>query len=162
MNRLQTYRAHLKPFLLFGISCGIIFFFTLGCHQTLKSSLPITTLKIDGHEITVEVANQEATREAGLMFRQHMDWDNGMLFVFDDTAQRYFWMKNTIIPLSIAFIDDKGAILNTLEMPPETEQTFPSKGPAKYALEMNAGWFTKNDVKEGDYVVGALTVPKGQ
>ena len=96
------------------------------------------------------------------MFRQHMDSDNGMLFVFDDTAERYFWMKNTVIPLSIAFMDEKGIILNILEMPPETEQTFPSAGPAKYALEMNTGWFSQNGLKVGDLVDGALAAPKGQ
>jgi uncharacterized protein len=144
------------------MALGVLVFLGFSCRQTLKSDLPVTSLKINGHEIFVEVANTETTREAGLMFREHMDWDNGMLFVFDDTAQRYFWMKNTVIPLSIAFMDEKGVILNILEMPPETEQNFPSNGPARFALEMNTGWFTKNGLKAGDLVEGALEAPKGQ
>jgi uncharacterized membrane protein (UPF0127 family) len=139
---------------------GTIILFGFSCHHVLKSDLPTVSLKLGGHEIFVEVANQEATRETGLMFRHEMDWDNGMLFVFDDSAQRYFWMKNTLIPLSIAFIDEKGIILNILEMPPQTEQTFPSYGPAKFALEMNAGWFTKNKLKAGDLVDRVLMAPK--
>lgn len=132
------------------------------CHSKPKSDLPVVALKLGGHEIWVEVANKEATRSSGLMFRQEMDWNNGMLFVFPDSAQRYFWMKNTLIPLSIAFMDEKGVILNILEMPPQTEQTFPSNGPARFALEMNAGWFTKEGLKPGDVVGGVLNAPKAQ
>jgi uncharacterized protein len=156
MNRFKTSRTLLATILFF----ATITLFGFSCNHVIKSDLPTTSLKLGKHEIFVEVANQEATRETGLMFRHEMDWDNGMLFVFDDSAQRYFWMKNTLIPLSIAFIDDKGTILNILEMPPQTEQTFPSYGPAKFALEMNAGWFTKNGLKAGDVVEGVLTAPK--
>ncbi len=132
------------------------------CESKPKSDLPVVPLKVDGHAIWVEVANKEATRSSGLMFRREMDWDAGMLFIFSDSAQRYFWMKNTLIPLSIAFMDDQGKILNILEMPPQTEQTFPSEGPARFALEMNAGWFTKGGIKPGDVVQGVLEAPKAQ
>jgi uncharacterized membrane protein (UPF0127 family) len=151
-------RTFLRTLLLL----GTILLFGFSCRHVIKSDLPTTSLKLGSHEIFVEVANKDATREAGLMFRHEMDWENGMLFVFDDSAQRYFWMKNTLIPLSIAFMDEKGAILNILEMPPQTEQTFPSNGPAKFALEMNAGWFTQNGLKAGDLVVGVLTAPKAE
>ena len=93
------------------------------------------------------------------MFRKSMGENNGMLFVFHETALRAFWMKNTYIPLSIAFMDDKGIILNVLEMPPLTEDSFFSKGGAKYALEMNAGWFEKNGLKPGDPVIGLDQAP---
>jgi uncharacterized membrane protein (UPF0127 family) len=136
--------------------------FGFSCRPTLKSDLPVVPLKLGGHEIWVEVANRDATREAGLMFRHEMAWNNGMLFVFEESAQRYFWMKNTLIPLSIAFMDEKGTILNILEMPPQTEQTFPSSGPARFALEMNAGWFTKMGLKTGDVAEGVLDAPKPQ
>lgn len=139
--------------LLLGASCH---------HGPPSSDLPVVQLEMDGHRVWVEVANHIATRTTGLMFRREMGPDNGMLFVFPDIDQRYFWMKNTLIPLSIAFIDEKGTILNVLEMPPQTEQTFPSKGPAKFALEMNAGWFTKAGVKAGDKVEGALEAPKAE
>ena len=132
------------------------------CHSPIKSDLPVSLLKVDGHEIWVEVANKEATRSSGLMFRTHLDQDNGMLFVFSDTAVRAFWMKNTLIPLSIAFMDEKGVILNTEEMTPQNLQNTWSKGPARFALEMNAGWFTKNGVKAGDSVEGVLGAPKAE
>jgi uncharacterized membrane protein (UPF0127 family) len=132
------------------------------CKPELKSDLPIVQLSIDGNNILVEVANTESTRMAGLMFRNELGTDNGMLFVFSDDASRAFWMKNTLIPLSIAFMDEKGVIENTLEMPPQTEQTFMSAGPAKYALEMNAGWYTKHAIKQGDVVVGATTAPSSK
>jgi len=128
----------------------------------VKSGLPTTRLTIDGNNIAAEVANTESTRMAGLMFRRDLGVDNGMLFVFPDAKLRAFWMKNTLIPLSIAFINDKGVIVNELEMPPQTEQTFMSDGPAQYALEMNAGWFTKRGIKPGDMVLGATTAPSAK
>jgi uncharacterized membrane protein (UPF0127 family) len=157
VKRHKVNRTLLGTILLF----GTIILFGFSCRHVIKSGLPTTSLKLGSHEIFVEVANKETTRETGLMFRHEMDWDNGMLFVFDDSAQRYFWMKNTLIPLSIAFIDEKGIILNILEMPPQTEQTFPSNGPAKFALEMNAGWYTQNGLKPGDRVEGLLNAPNG-
>jgi uncharacterized membrane protein (UPF0127 family) len=93
------------------------------------------------------------------MYRRELAEDNGMLFIFPDSARRAFWMKNTLIPLSIAFIDEKGVIENILEMPPETEQNFLSKGPAKFVLEMNSGWFVKRGVKPGDLVPDVLKAP---
>ncbi len=146
-------------FLLLGIAL------LLGCssrHPKPKSDLPIVSLKLGGQEIWVEVANKEATRDLGLMFRQAMDWNSGMLFVFPDSATRAFWMKNTVIPLSIAFMDEKGIIENIAEMQPQNEESIWSKGPAKYALEMNAGWFTKEGLKPGDTVEGALNAPPAE
>ena len=139
-------------FLLMGFSC----------RPSIKSELPVIPLKVGGHEIWVEVANKEITRSSGLMFRREMDWDNGMLFVFQDTATRAFWMKNTMIPLSIAFMDEKGAILNIAEMSPQDLTSIWSKGPAHYALEMNGGWFTKQGIKPGDTVEGVLKAPTAQ
>lgn len=142
---------------------ALIFFIFLSgfrCDQNLKSDLPVVSLKIDNQQILVEVANKPATRSAGLMFRQKMDQDVGMLFVFPNSEQRAFWMKNTFIPLSIAFADEKGTILNILEMPPQTEESFFSKGPAKFALEMNATWFAKHGIRTGDSINGLLSAPK--
>lgn len=146
---------------------GLIFFlilalFNSSCKPELKSDLPVVQLTIDGNKLLVEVANTESTRMSGLMFRSEMGSDNGMLFVFSDDKSRAFWMKNTLIPLSIAFMNEKGVIENTLEMPPQTEQTFMSAGPAKYALEMNAGWYTKHGIKPGDMVLGATTSPSSK
>jgi uncharacterized membrane protein (UPF0127 family) len=130
-----------------------------GCKQEIKSDLPMAKLTLRQRSITVEVANKAATRMTGLMFRRSLPRDQGMLFVFPDDTVRAFWMKNTQIPLSIAFIDDKGKIENILEMPPYSEDQFFSEGPAKYALEMNAGWFSRNGLKAGDPVEGVKSAP---
>ncbi len=159
MTKIQTKRTSLiKIILLF----ATLLLTGFSCHAGLKSDLPIVQLKLGGKVINVEVANKVFARETGLMFRKEMGRDNGMLFVFPDTAPRAFWMKNTVIPLSIAFLDEKGAILNVLEMPPETENSFLSKGAAKFALEMNAGWFDSNHFKPGDVVEGVLNAPKAE
>jgi len=148
-----------QPLLKILLLCGAVFLAGFSCHAGLKSDLPVVPLKLGGKEIQVEVANKISTRDAGLMFRKEMGEDVGMLFVFPDADQRAFWMKNTLIPLSIAFMDEKGIILNILEMSPQTENTHFSAGKAKYALEMNAGWFTKNGFKPGDPITGVTQAP---
>jgi uncharacterized protein len=134
----------------------------LSCRGALRSDLPVVTLRAGGAVVHAEVADQEATRDSGLMFRRELGRDDGMLFVFPDSQKRYFWMKNTLIPLSIAFMDSGGKILNILEMPPQTEQTFASDGPARFALEMNAGWFERQGLRAGDVIQGVLQAPKAQ
>jgi len=129
------------------------------CRKTLKSDLPVMTLHMGGREVQVEIANKPATRFSGLMYRRELGEDNGMLFVFPDSARRAFWMKNTLIPLSVAFIDEKGVIENILEMPPQTEENFLSKGPAKFVLEMNSEWYAKRGVKPGDSLPDVLKAP---
>jgi uncharacterized membrane protein (UPF0127 family) len=128
------------------------------CNRTSEYGLPIAPLSIKGNTIYAEIADQPATRAAGLMFRKQLAKDGGMLFVFPDNAPRAFWMKNTYIPLGIAFLDEKGVILNILEMPPQTEKNFYSKGPAKFALEVNTGWFEKKGIRAGDKVEGVLGI----
>jgi uncharacterized membrane protein (UPF0127 family) len=141
------------------LGCVLLGWGLSGCKQEIKSDLPMAKLTLRHRTITVEVANKEATRMTGLMFRRSLPQDQGMLFVFPDDTVRAFWMKNTQIPLSIAFMDDQGNIENILEMPPYSEEQFYSQGPAKYALEMNTGWFTRNGLKEGDPVEGVKFAP---
>lgn len=148
-----------KPWLKIFLLGGALLLAGASCHKTLKSDLPVITLHMGGREVQVEVANKPATRFSGLMYRRELDEDNGMLFIFPDSARRAFWMKNTLIPLSVAFIDEKGVIENILEMPPETEENFLSSGPAKYVLEMNKGWYDKRGVKAGDAVLDVLKAP---
>ena len=138
---------------------GAVLLGGLSCHQKFNSELPVIELSLNGRRIVAEVANTIPTLSAGLMFRTEMGENNGMLFVFKDSEKRAFWMKNTLIPLSIAFIDAKGKIENIAEMPPKTERLFYSDGPARFALEMNAGWFGKNGLKSGDFVEGVLKAP---
>ncbi|HET9870820.1 MAG TPA: DUF192 domain-containing protein [bacterium] len=148
-----------KTIRLLGLSAALLAAAATACHPKDRSGLPQVTLTIDGHPVEAEVADQEATRMTGLMFRREMDPDHGMVFVFPDSQIRAFWMKNTFIPLSIAYMDDRGVILNILEMPPQTEDAFYSDGLAKYALEMNSGWYKAHGVKPGDRVEGLAAAP---
>ncbi|MEY4731030.1 MAG: hypothetical protein RL020_2188 [Pseudomonadota bacterium] len=112
------------------------------------------SLHINGHTIRAEVARTQEERSKGLMNRRHMGKNDGMLFVFEQPQTVSMWMKNTLLPLSVAFIDDQGRIINIAEMLPETLTTHSSLSPAKYALEMNAGWFEKNKILAGKSVEG--------
>jgi len=124
------------------------------------SELPSVELRIKGHAIHAEVAATDETRTTGLMNRFSLKPDSGMLFVFSDPQPLSFWMKNTYVPLSIAFIGADGRILNIEDMAPLTEGTHPSRGLALYALEMKKGWFASHDIVPGDRVDGLNKVPK--
>ena len=124
-------------------------------------SAPIQ-LKVDGHSITAEVAATLETRARGLMFRTKLGKNAGMLFVFDQLGYHGMWMKNTLIPLSVAFIDEHGRILNIAEMEPHSEITHSATGPARYALEMNAGWFSTRKIVPGSAIKGIDKAPKGE
>tara|TARA_R110000824_G_C14786187_1_gene632615 strand:- start:117 stop:533 length:417 start_codon:yes stop_codon:yes gene_type:complete len=99
--------------------------------------------------VSVEVADTPSLRDTGLMFRQNMPEDHGMLFDFSDSDDRGFWMKNTHIPLSIAFIDSDGTIVNIEKMSPMSLNSVYSESPCRYALEMNHGWFDRNGIQPG-------------
>lgn len=110
-------------------------------------------LRIGSHQLSVEVAATSTQREQGLMFRRKMPADQGMLFVFPAEQPLSFWMKNTYLPLSIAFIDANHEIINIEDMAPLDEQSRTlSLGPALYALEVNQGWFDEHGIKAGDDV----------
>ena len=111
-------------------------------------------LKIGGHALKVEVADSDAARSKGLMYRKSMPANNGMLFVFEDIGYHSMWMKNTPLPLSVAFLDAEGKILNVLDMEPLMEITYTAAGPARYAIETNKGWFAAKKIKAGDTVTG--------
>lgn len=118
------------------------------------SGLPTLALSVNGHKLTAEVARTPETRATGLMNRFSLKPDTGMLFVFERPEPLAFWMKNTFIPLSIAFIDAEGRILNIDDMAPRTEASHWSRGPALYALEMKKGWFAERGIRSGDRVEG--------
>ena len=143
-------------------SCVIAIAISIGLvthYARAASELPTTALSINGHKITAEVAATPETRTTGLMNRFSLKPDHGMVFVFERAEPMGFWMKNTFIPLSIAFIGANGRILNIDDMAPQDESTHPSKGPALYALEMRKGWFAERGIVAGDTVVG-LPAPK--
>ncbi len=112
------------------------------------------SVKVGPHPLKVEVAAAEPQRMQGLMNRTKLGRDDGMLFVFDEPGYHSMWMKNTLIPLSVAFIDKNGVILNILDMEPKTLDSHMSAGPAVYAIETNKGWFAAKKIKAGDKVTG--------
>ena len=116
--------------------------------------MPVVQLNAGMHLIRAEVAADFGTRMRGLMHRASMPQNAGMLFIFDETTQHCMWMKNTLIPLSVAFIDDKGAITNVEDMQPQTEDSHCASRPSRYALEMNRGWFAARGIKPGSRIGG--------
>ena len=115
----------------------------------LAQGLPVTELRAGMHLIRAEVAADFSTRSRGLMHRKGLAPNSGMLFVFDAASQQCMWMKNTYIPLSVAFLDEQGTIINIADMQPHSEQTHCSARPALYALEMTRGWFAERGIKPG-------------
>ena len=124
-----------------------------------EAPLPVRQVKVAGHALRVEVAATIEQRMKGLMFREKLGADDGMLFVFDEPGYHAMWMKNTPLPLSVAFVDGAGTILNILDMEPHTLDQHAAAGPAVYAIETNKGWFAKRRIKAGDKVTG-LPKPK--
>ena len=122
--------------------------------QDAPQQLPSVNLTAGMHRISAELARTPEQRAIGLMHRKSMPMHAGMLFVFDQPEPLCFWMKNTLIPLAIAFLQDDGTILNIEEMKPQTLDSHCSLRPARYALEMNAGWFAKRGLKPGDRIGG--------
>ena len=106
------------------------------------------------HNINAELASTPQQREIGLMFRTAMPANDGMLFAFEQPAQQCFWMRNTLIPLSVAFIDDDGSVVNIDDMKPQTLDSHCSAKPVRFVLEMNGGWFAKRGIKVGSRLRG--------
>ncbi len=129
-----------------------------GADQEAERPQPISTgqevrtsqIRIGGVEVTAEIADNQELRAEGLMNRDSLAANHGMLFVYGTAEVRSFWMRNTRIPLDIAFIDANGVIINIEQMEPQSDQNYFSQGPMMYALEMDQGWFEANGVKPGD------------
>jgi uncharacterized membrane protein (UPF0127 family) len=117
--------------------------------------LDTITLQAGMQNIRAEVARTDRQMQTGMMFRREMGTHEGMLFVYDSPAMRCFWMKNTLLPLSIAFIADDGSIVNLADMQPLSEASHCSTRPVRYALEMNQGWFDKRRIGPGFKLKGA-------
>ena len=127
--------------------------------QQPQMSLPHTQLSAGMHLLNVQLAQTPQERQIGLMFRKDMPAHEGMLFVFEQPATQCFWMRNTLLPLSAAFIDDSGTIVNIEDMKPQTDDSHCSKKPVRFVLEMNKGWFDKRGLKAGSVIGGALFKP---
>ena len=119
-------------------------------------NLPRVKLTTGMHVIDAQVAATPEQRMTGLMFRQDMPQHEGMLFVFEYASQQCFWMKNTLLPLSVAFVADDGTIVNLDEMQPQTLNSHCSAKPVRYVLEMNKGWFSKKGLKAGAKLRGPM------
>ena len=124
------------------------------CAATAHAELPAVQLKAGMHLIRAEVAADNATRMQGLMHRKSLGANAGMLFIFDEAAVHCMWMKNTLIPLSVAFIDESGTIINIADMQPHSERSHCASTPAVFALEMTKGWFAQRGVKAGTKLGG--------
>ena len=133
-----------------------------GAHAHAQAGLPEITLSIKGHKLTAEVAATDNTRATGLMHRRMMPENRGMLFVFAHVQPQSFWMMNTYIPLSIAYADEAGVIVSITDMKPLTTDPHPSAKPAKFALEMNQGWFARHGIKAGARINGLKDAPPAQ
>jgi uncharacterized membrane protein (UPF0127 family) len=116
--------------------------------------LPRVGLMAGMHRIDAQVANTPQSRTVGLMFRQSMATNEGMLFVFEQPATQCFWMKNTLLPLTAAFVADDGTIVNLADMQPQSLDSHCSAQPVRYVLEMHQGWFAKRGVKPGTRLKG--------
>ena len=143
---------------LFLLSSAVLAVFT----TTALAQMPQIELTASFHRIQVEVAADQASRMQGLMHRKNMAPNQGMLFVFPRPDRYCMWMRNTVLPLSVAFLDDQGTILNIEDMKPQTEDNHCANLPARFALEMNRGWFADKGVKAGQRIGGLDKSPMPQ
>ncbi len=137
-----------------------LLFIALFCFTGFAAAaMPQIELAIGKHALTAEVAGNDPDRMQGLMHRRMLPENRGMLFVFRDVAYHGMWMMNTYIPLSVAFIDEAGVIVNIEDMQPHTRDSHTAKKPVRYALEMNLGWFRKRGIGPGMKVEGLEKAP---
>lgn len=125
-----------------------------------QMDLPRIKISAGMHLIDTQVANTDEQRATGLMFRKDMPQSEGMLFIFDRPSQQCFWMKNTLLPLSAAFVADDGTIVNLVDMKPQTLDSHCSSQSVRFVLEMNQGWFDRKGIKAGAKLGGAPFKPR--
>ena len=123
--------------------------------QEAQMDLPRVKLSAGMYQIDAQVAQTPQQQQVGLMFRKEMPQAEGMLFVFDQPSTQCFWMKNTLLPLSAAFVADDGRIVNIVDMQPLTLDSHCSEEPVRFVLEMNQGWFAKKNMKKNAKLGGA-------
>ena len=127
--------------------------------DSAQTQLPRIKLQAGMYQIDAQVAQTPEQRSTGLMFRSDMPAHEGMLFVFEQPATQCFWMKNTLIPLTAAFVSDDGTIVNLADMKPQTTDSHCSTKPVRFVLEMNQGWFAKRGLKAGSKLSGVAFRP---
>ena len=143
----------LRPIAVLLLAAGVLF--GAQAQTGPQPKLPTTRLIAGMHVIQAEIAQAPEEQMVGMMFRREMGTNEGMLFVNADAGVRCFWMRNTLLPLSIAFIADDGTIVNLADMAPQSDHSHCSTKPVRFALEMNQGWFAKRGIAAGFKLRGA-------
>jgi len=141
----------------FAFRLGVLFLAVAGLAHSQEApqlDLPRVRLTAGMYQIDAQVAHTHEQRATGLMFRRDMPQHEGMLFVFEQPAGQCFWMKNTLLPLTAAFVADDGTIVNLADMKPQSTDSHCSAKPVRYVLEMNQGWFAKRGIKAGTRLGG--------
>ncbi|WP_345538711.1 DUF192 domain-containing protein [Variovorax defluvii] len=126
--------------------------------QEAQTQLPRVKLTAGMYQIDAQVARTPQQQQVGLMFRKEMPQNEGMIFVFDRPGTQCFWMRNTLLPLTAAFVADDGRIVNLADMRPMTDDSHCSEEPVRFVLEMNQGWFARKNIKKGAKLGGELFV----
>ena len=153
LNRFSSFFC--KSALTVLLSCA--FMACIPAHAQEGPQLNLQRIKLSSglHQIDAQLAMTPEQRQIGLMNRKEMPQHEGMIFVFEQATQQCFWMKNTLLPLTAAFIADDGTIVNLADMKPQTLDAHCSEKPVRYVLEMNKGWFDKKGIKAGSKLQGA-------
>ena len=141
---LQLIRVHIRKLLVFSL-CVLLL-------ASCRGESGKVMLSINGRPLEVEIAKTRKQREKGLMFREELGWNEGMIFIFPEDQYLSFWMKDTSIPLSIAFLDERGVVVNILDMKPFSLDPVRSTGKCRYAIEANRGFFRDAGVRDGDSI----------
>jgi uncharacterized membrane protein (UPF0127 family) len=162
MNQLIVFRM---PNLQTLLPCTVFLFGALaapmlGWAQEPQTDLQRTVIQAGMFQINAQIAQTPQQRQIGLMFRKEMPAHEGMLFVFEEPQKQCFWMKNTLLPLTAAFVDDEGVIVNTADMQPQSTDSHCSDKPVRFVLEMNQGWFAKKKIGKGYKLKSAVFGPK--
>jgi uncharacterized membrane protein (UPF0127 family) len=133
--------------------------FAAVAQDTPQTQLPRIKLQAGMYQIDTQVAQTPEQRSIGLMYRTEMPQHEGMLFVFEQPSIQCFWMKNTLLPLTAAFVADDGSIVNLADMKPQTTDSHCSSKPVRFVLEMHQGWFAKRGLKAGSRLSGVAFKP---
>ncbi len=150
MNPLkQNILTQLRALFACVMALGALISLTPLAAQDPQTNLQRAVIHAGMFQIDAQIANTPQQRQIGLMFRKDMPTHEGMLFIFEEPQKQCFWMKNTLLPLSAAFLDDDGGIVNLVDMQPQSTDSHCSEKPVRYVLEMNQGWFAKKKIGKG-------------
>jgi uncharacterized membrane protein (UPF0127 family) len=144
----------MKPLVTHLLSLVLLLVGTAQAQDNPQLNLPRVQIKAGMYQIDAQVAQAPEQRTTGLMFRREMPQYEGMLFIFEQPSNLCFWMKNTLLPLTAAFVADDGTIVNLADMKPQTTDSHCATKPVRYVLEMNQGWFAKRGIKAGSKLAG--------